>query len=125
MAITSHINDAQRLTIFTVSGELVFDDLVLALHGFYQGAPTANVIWDLRKTEGNQLSAKELRKAAAFLKQHAGKRPQGKTALVAVSNLDFGLARVIMTYAEIENLPWHFRTFRSMSEAIGWLGADG
>ncbi|WP_205743372.1 hypothetical protein [Geobacter sp. FeAm09] len=109
------------MTVFTAKGELTFDGQMAALRDFYNGTPTADVIWDLRMTSGNRISVVELRKIVVFIKQYADRRPPGRTALVSADNLDFGWGRVVEMYAEIENLPWHIRTFSSMSEATRWI----
>jgi hypothetical protein len=125
MTILSQVyDDTRRLTIFTAEGDLTFDEQMGALRDFYQGTPTANVIWDLRMTRGNSISVVELRKIIAFIKQYAEKRPRGRTALVSANNLDFDWGRVVEMYAEIENLPWHIRTFPLMDDATGWVNGS-
>ena len=64
----------------------------------------------------------ELRDIANFTKQHEEFRRSGKTALVASTDLTFGLGRMYDTLVEIENLSHSVKVFRPMDEAIKWLG---
>jgi hypothetical protein len=121
MTIDSDRDPARDLTIFTVRGQLTFDEQMEILVEFYGGDPTANVLWDFRGIEGNRISSDELRKIIVFIKQHEHKRPGGKTAMVAGTDLDFGLSRMSDAYAETEKLPWKIRPFRSMEEALDWI----
>lgn len=121
MAIASSIDESRDLTVFTVDGELTFDAQIATLQRFYGGSPTANVIWDFRSLEGNRLNASELRKIIDFIKRYESKRPAGKTALVSITDLDFGLSSVVGAYADVENVPWEIRAFRSLDAALGWI----
>ena len=109
------------MTVFTVAGALTYAEQLAALQEFYDGNPTANVLWDFRSIEGNRITIEELNKIIVFIKRRESKRPHGKTALVSTTDLDFGLSRMSQTYADIHNVPWQIRAFRSMDEAIKWI----
>jgi hypothetical protein len=121
MAITTSHDLSRDLTIFTASEELTYAKQMTVLRAIYGGDPTANMIWDFRAIEGNRISSEELEKIISFIKQRADRRKKGKTALVSGSDLDFGLSRISEFYAEIENLPWQIRAFRSMDDALKWI----
>jgi hypothetical protein len=67
---------------------------------------------------------KKCKKIISLVKSYGNKRPKGKTALVSNKDLDFGLSRVSEAYANIENLPWEIRSFRSMDEALKWINDE-
>jgi hypothetical protein len=94
-----------------------------ALKAFYSGDPTANVLWDFRLMEGNRVSSEELEELFALIEDNQWKRPKGKTALVATSELDYGLSRVSETFSLIKELPWEIRAFRSFDMALDWIDA--
>jgi hypothetical protein len=123
VTISISYDRARDLTVFTAAGELTYAEQLAALHDFYDGNPTANVLWDFRSIEGNRISTDELNKIIVFIKKRENKRPHGKTALVSTSDLDFGMSRVSQAYADIHELPWQLRAFRSMDEALKWLHA--
>lgn len=124
MTIFSSCDDTKDLTIFTVEGSLTFDEQIATLQEFYSGDPTANVLWDFRGHKGNRISSEEVQKIISLVKSYGNKRPKGKTALVSKKDLDFGLSRVSEAYANIENLPWAIRSFRSMDEALKWINDE-
>jgi uncharacterized protein YbgA (DUF1722 family) len=107
-----------------VEGSLTFDEQITTLQEFYSADPTANVLWDFRGHKGNRISSEEVQKIISLVKSYGNKRPKGKTALVSNKDLDFGLSRVSEAYANIENLPWEIRSFRSMDEALKWINDE-
>jgi hypothetical protein len=124
MTISSSYDDKRHLTVFTVKGELTFDEQIATLKDFYGGAPTANVLWDFRAIEGIRVSSEELHEIILFIKRHQSKRPQGKTVLLSIKDIDFGLSRVSEAYANYEKLPWKMKAFKSMDEALKWIDGD-
>ena len=48
----------------------------------------------------------------------------GKTAIVALKDLDFGMTRMLMTFAEMKDLPVVAEVFRSFDNAIEWLNEE-
>ncbi len=61
---------------------------------------------------------------ASFIKQHWKLQGGRKTAIVASTDLWFRLARMYLTFTEIENLSSSMQVFRFMDEAIKWLGTE-
>ena len=121
MPVSSSTDDTRSLTIFTVVGELTFEEQMKALRAFYSGSPTANVLWDFRLMEGNRSSSTELVRLFSYIKSNQEKRSNGETALVAATDLDFGLSRVSETLSHINELPWDIQAFRSMNDALQWI----
>jgi hypothetical protein len=121
MTIVSSVDRTRDLTIFTVEGPLTLDEQMAVLKKFYEGAPTANVLWDFRRATGNRITSTELRRIIAYIKSMEGCRVRGRTALVAATDLDFGLSRMSQVLGGIEKLPWELRAFRSMTEALAWI----
>ncbi len=121
MTVSSSVDEQRDLTIFTVKGELTFDDAMAALQGVYQNTPTTNILWDLRKIGGSRMTGEELHRLITFVKGQKSERPTGRTALVAPLDVNFGLSRMVEAYGQGEDLPWEIRAFRSMDEAFGWI----
>lgn len=114
--------DADRdLTVFVGSGELTFEDQMVALREFYGNEPTAHVVWDFRGIEGSRITPAQLRSIVAFVAEQRDKRPGGKTALVSGTDLDFGLSRMSQAYADSARVEWTIEVFRTMDEALAWL----
>lgn len=124
MPISSHVIDSSDLTVFTVVGEMTFDTQIGAIQKFFKGVPTSNIIWDMRKFEGNRISKEELLNIVAFVKENAAGRTVGKTALVTGRELDFGIAGMMEAYSFIKELSWQTQPFRSMADAFQWINED-
>ena len=45
--ITKKIDAENDLTVFIVAGKVTADELIAAIHDFYESAVTSNVLWDL------------------------------------------------------------------------------
>ncbi|MGD8367067.1 MAG: hypothetical protein PVG78_05460 [Desulfobacterales bacterium] len=123
MTISLSYEKARDLTRFVAEGELTYEDQMAALRTFYEQGPSANVLWDFRRISGSRITSEGVEGIVAFLKSHKGKRINGKTALVAPTDLDFGLSRIGEAYAACSDLAWEIRAFRSMAEAIAWIDA--
>ena len=121
MTIETKYYKSRDLTVFTARGVLTFENQMAVLKKFYSGKPSANMIWDFREIKGSRITSPQIRKIILYIKMHSKNRTKGKTALVADSDLDFGLARMSASYSEVEKLPWKIEAFRSMKEALGWI----
>ena len=120
---TEQIAD-QDLTVFVVTGEFSLRELWQTVTSYFEGAPTTKNLWDLRAAEGRRGTREHIQDILSFAKRHASKRPSGMTAFVTSSELDFGLARTTEALSEGLGLPWEVWSFRSMDEAVAWLGVD-
>ena len=81
-------------------------------------------MWDTRHAELNNLKSSDMENITAVISRYAHRfeeRKAGKTAVVASSDLQFGLSRILGTFYEIENFPTQLKIFRHMDEAMGWL----
>ena len=124
MPISQSIDASRVLTIFTVNGMMTFEEQMGAIKSFYDGKPTPNVLWDFRSMEGSRITSDELYEIVSYIEKHKDKRPQGKTALVSATEIDYGISRASEIYSEVKALPWSIRALRSFYEAIIWIDGD-
>lgn len=110
------------LTIFTVQGSLSVAEILEYSARFYENEPTKSVLWDATSGTVSGISKTEFRSIAKAMKTVTGKRSGGKTALVGSFEVDYGLGRMYEVYADIEELPVEYRVFRTVEEALKWLG---
>lgn len=118
--IDCHLDHVLDLTTFVLSGETTPKELLDTLHTFYQ-QPTRYMLWDIRKAVLNQVNKDDLKNIILATKRFAESRVGGKTALVAETDLQFGLARMYSTFAELENHPIGISVFRDPQTAIDWI----
>lgn len=124
MPITIHTAFSTELTTFKVRGALIFDEVMAAVQSFYEGEPTANVLWDLVDTSEIRITSDQLQKIVDFQPRYAGKRSSGKTAFAANKDLQFGMSRVFQAHSRIKDAPYSVGVFRSTQEAMDWIAKD-
>jgi hypothetical protein len=126
MPITSKVDKTRNLTIFTLTGELGIDEILGALKSFWEARElTLNTLWDARNAIVTNLKSSEIENIAEFVGQNRNRfeeRKNGKAAIVAPTDLQYGLSRILGTLYERENVPIKLQPFRTMGEAIQWLG---
>ena len=127
MSIVSTIDDKNRVTIHTATGNLTYEELVQTLESFYRNdrAPE-NVLWDGRNASLVNLTKDQLKQLGAYtrkFKQQGMTVKGGKRAIVAPANVDYGLARMIGAFKDLmaEDIKFEVRTFRSYDDAMAWL----
>ncbi|KMY68528.1 hypothetical protein AAU61_02410 [Desulfocarbo indianensis] len=122
-AITIKRDLEQNLTFFEVRGAVGRRELEEAIASFYEGGPTRCVLWDLRQADLQRLATQDVRGLIRFMEQNNFIRAEGRTALVAPRDADYGLARMGEVFAE--GLPTQFGVFRSLEQALEWLAQGG
>jgi hypothetical protein len=126
MPITSKVDKKMNLTTFTLTGELTLDEILGALKSFWKGRElTLNTLWDTRNAIVTHLKSSEMGKIAEFIGQNRNRfeeRKNRKAAIVASTDLQYGLSRILGTVYEREDVPIKLRPFRKMEEAVQWLG---
>lgn len=110
------------VTMRKLVGAPTCSEVMNALRDYYGGQPTRFVVWDLTDGSLALLTSSDLQTLAEFVQQHAHARPGGKTALVAPTDLEFGMSRVLDTFAQLHDIPLEVASFRSLAEAAQWLG---
>lgn len=128
MPITLKVDKAKSLTIFVMIGEPNLDEIHNAIRSFWEAHElTVSALWDVRHAKLNNLKSSDVEKVAAIIGQYAHRfeeRKAGKTAVVASSDLQYGLSRILGTFYEIEDFPTQLKILRDMDEAMEWLDHD-
>jgi hypothetical protein len=124
MSISSHIDHAKKLTTYTVSDKLTFDEAMAEVENFYK-QPTKNVMWDLSNVSELNFSSEEVRKIAGFNQRlESLSRINGKTAIVAPQDLIFGIGKMFQSISDYIDVPFIVMIFRTMEEAQSWLDKE-
>lgn len=119
--IQTRVDRKRDLTVQTVSGNVSGDDLILAIREFFAGDKTSHTLWDFRDADLSSLSGETVRRVAAEAFRLTNQIPSGKTAIVAHSDLVFGLGRMFEAFQEISRSSRSHQTFRSMGAALEWI----
>jgi len=84
--------------------------------------PGARELVDLADVEEVQGSSNSLETNIRIDRAHSEKLAGMRTAIVAVTDLMFGFARMYQTLAELQGSPLTVEVFRTAGEAREWLG---
>ncbi|MEN8245590.1 MAG: hypothetical protein ABFS43_11890, partial [Thermodesulfobacteriota bacterium] len=110
------------LTTFICNDDLSFHEIVEILIRFYRGIdnpPTKRVLWNLSDASMGSLSMEEIRQIANLSIDNEEIMRDGKTAIVAPRDIDFGLARVLAAWTTGSHSD--LMVFRTLNEATEWL----
>ncbi len=105
----------------TFSGRVTHNDVVAAIFqlldhpDFRSDMPS---VWDYRGCEVEGFSEEEMRQLGEVAHQTSGRHNEARLALVAGSDLQFGLSRMFIMLNEIVHL--EFEVFRDINEAERW-----
>jgi aconitase B len=119
--IKTDINESGNITVFTVTGEILADDVVQCVKEYYLGKITLHAIWDLSNADLRHISSSDIDRIAEFVSQYGNLRKGGKTAFVAPEDLGFGISRAYAAISEMKSTPIEVRSFRNLDEAKKWL----
>lgn len=112
------------MIVCTATGRLTFDTLRALAVECRTEMPAAKVLYDITHATAADLSAGELEEIIQLIGQYLGRHRGGKAAIVAHSGVDYGLARMFGTFAEIADLPVKVKVFRIPEVAKEWLAGD-
>ncbi len=123
--IKKQIDQDKNLTVYTVEGKVLSDEYKNAIHEFYeQGPVTANVLWDLTKAQLDHLESSDVLIISQTPRPFLSAREDGKTAIIAPTDLAFGLARMYEFTSSEGEMPFDTKVFRTADEALQWLSPD-
>ena len=124
MAITITRDDGKDLTTHVVTGPVCEEEMYKALEEFYAREPTRFLLWDMSQAAVADVTSSVLE---AFVQRSATLGTQcedGRVAVFAPQDVQFGLGRMSEAFAEQKSVPFGFRVFRSRRNALEWLMSD-
>jgi hypothetical protein len=124
MPIRVETDNDKQLTRFIVTGEATFEEGLSANRAFYAGNPTKNVIWDFSEALLNKIASDQFRQIVDSVKHLVEKRKDGKTAFLTSRDLEFGIARMLQVFTEMNEPPIYVQVFKSMDEVARWFAED-
>ncbi|MEN8243444.1 MAG: hypothetical protein ABFS43_00930 [Thermodesulfobacteriota bacterium] len=124
MPVTFEIDHNNRLTIFTVTGEPTLQEGLAVYQRFYRNNPTLKVLWDFRMANLAQISNQDFQQIVYGVKYLPEKLKGGKTALLAFSELETTLLRMIQKSMLINDFPLEIEIFNLMEKAMQWFGEE-
>jgi hypothetical protein len=120
MPITSKFDRAKNLTIFTVSGDVTFDELAENLTAYIEAGPTRLELYDFSEGTGNTVNFEHIAQLVEIQKTRYPRVPW-KTAFVVHRDVGFKMTMIYKGMAEVEGTAQRVKVFRSLDDAYDWL----
>lgn len=121
--ITKTFDPVTDLTVFDVVGEATFDEVWDVSSAFFRDGRSRLVLWDMTHGTVTPLTNEELeaivKRAASF-----GVIEDGKIAIAAPRDVDYGLSRAYQIYGDMHGYPMQTGVFRSRTEGMNWLVSE-
>ena len=122
--IESQTYSHHNITVHRVTGTLTADELRRTGRRFYAQNVTLNVLWIDAGADLSAIPSEDFTWIVDELKTYTHSREGGKTAFVLSETVNYGLGRMVEILAQVMDLPFEFRSFKSLAEAQAWLGID-
>jgi len=119
--IETTVDTKHNLTIHRASGKITSQELLSSINSFYDGSPTLHTLWDFSKAALSSISNESIRQIFSLVQNRGTNRQNGKTALVAKKDLEYGMARMFQIMSTDNGFPFTIKVFRSYDEAMQWL----
>jgi hypothetical protein len=122
---TEHVYDEQtRMMTTRIWGTVTDADLLALAESIASDpriAPGMRELMDLREVEKTEVTRQVLQSVAAIDRTLAENFLGNRTAIVAVRDAHYGLARMFAHLMEAAGAPTQVRVFRDVDMAKGWL----
>lgn len=112
------------LIVHDASDVVSVDECYAAIAKLYEMAsPPRDSVWYFGDalSDASMQEIDDVQSRAALLVRGRG---DGRTAIIASRDSTYGRLRQYLAFARAEDLPLDQHLFRSMNEAMGWLGID-
>jgi hypothetical protein len=121
-AIKTEYDLTNDLTIITAVGRMKPADFQEWTATYYAGTVTSLALWDLTQADLSEIHTEDLLNDAAHTKSVADIRKGGKTAIVSGNSLEYGMSRMLEAFYDLESVPFEVQVFRTIDDAMKWLG---
>ncbi len=111
-----------HVVINTVSAEATVDEVSMYASKHIDRWMKRDVIWDLTRADFAGVTVARLREVIAQTEHISEKRHGFRTAMVAQSDLGYGLMRMFSMLSE-RRYKSHVEAFRALEEARAWLSS--
>jgi len=119
--IETTVDTKHNLTIHRGSGNITSQDLLSSINSFYDNSPTLYTLWDFSKGSMSSISNESIRQIFSLVQNRGTNRQNGKTAIVATKDLEYGMSRMFQIMSTDNGFPFTIKVFRSYDEAMKWI----
>ena len=119
--IETTVDTKHNLTIHRGSGNITSQDLLSSINSFYDNSPTLYTLWDFSKGSMSSISNESIRQIFSLVQNRGTNRQNGKPAIVATKDLEYGMSRMFQIMSTDNGFPFTIKVFRSYDEAMKWI----
>ena len=120
MPITFEIDRSRDLTIFTITGDITFAELINTLDSYSNAGPTHNELYDFLNGTIQSMTF-EMIKQTVEKEASRSSRNSWKMAVVVSRDIGLSMGRILQGMTEVEKTPQLVKVFRSLDDAYKWL----
>ena len=126
MAIELKIDQERNLAVYTLNGDVTVKDVKEVVRCFGESLELAkNLLWDTRPaTFLKPLEREDVDQLVTMMERYREsfiEGDEGKWAVIAETDLGFGIMRMLNSMLQIEGFPISFEPFRTIEDAIKYL----
>jgi hypothetical protein len=126
MAIELKIDQERNLAVYTLSGDVTVKDVKEVVRCFGESLELAkNLLWDTRPaTFLTPLEREDVDQLVTMMERYREsfiEGDEGKWAVIAETDLGFGIMRMLNSMLQMEGFPISFEPFRTIEDAIEYL----
>lgn len=122
--IRRKIDRDRDLTLNECVGKVCRREIEESIRVYYESEPTMNIVWDFSGADLSAIGASEIEDLAQKTKVMAHSREEGKTAIIAPTDISFGLSRMYQVFADMAEQIASIGVFRSAPEAEEWIRSE-
>ena len=119
--IETIVSRQHNLTLYKCYGDLEEAEINNIIEPFYRDETTHNLLWDFSEASMSGISSLFVRETAEKVRDLVPARKNGKIAVIAPKDLEFGMARMFQLMSDEKQFPFRVKVFRHVGEACQWL----
>jgi hypothetical protein len=127
MAYTFSFIEGENLVLVTGSGRVTGDEIVQSATLMFENArwaPAIDQICDFRNVDGLLITYAHIKAILALEKKYDDRIGPGHQALVVKNDLQHSICLLYKTMAQLAGRPQIISIFRSIDQALQWLGKE-
>lgn len=106
-----------------IDGEMTIEDMYAGVDEIYVADVPQMVLWDMMGATVADVddAGGQLRNFSEYATERGKNRADGRVALLVPTELQYGLARMSTSFAQVNQAAYNMIPFRDESEAMAWL----
>lgn len=109
------------LTVYTVTGTLLAEEVLATFRRFYPDNVTTHVVWDVIDADISHLVLEDMLTGAAFIKPYVHLRKDGRNAFIVSPEMKDRAKTLLHLSLALSDNPLNVQLFTERDEAMAWI----